>query len=302
MRVVHEAIRKEREDEPGEKRGRHTSGQRSHEQKHRRAREREARQKNQVVGEQLRNASPDERRSDERGHDHRVRERQRPALRMEDVPVEQIERIPRQLVGHPCQPPGGEERVAFVAGDRAPQLLHLRIRHDRGQRHEERNDRKHPGRAHDESAAVAVQVLWSRTRRKVLGQGAGGTRSGTYSPANRAESRKDAAVQRRVAYKNVTREQENTRPEEGAPFRSDRDPLAAQHEYEATLDRDKYSQKQQRNRTRIRRVCPPRQGRPTQRHPPCKARCRPCEPALQFDCILHGCNPDVRFGSYRRFI
>ena len=69
-----------------------------------------------------------------------------------------------------------------------------------------------------------------RTRRKVLGQGAGGTRSGTDSPANGAESRKDAAVQRRVAYKNMTREQENTRPEEGAPFRSDRDPLAAQHE------------------------------------------------------------------------
>ena len=154
---------------------RHIAGERSHQQEHRRARQCEAGKKEQVVGEQLRHASPDERRGDERGHDHRVREGQRPALGMEDVGVEQIERDPAAAGGRPTPAARSRRARRLRCARPCPQLTHLRIRHDGGQAHEERDHRKSPRPCTRRSCGGGrAGPRASRTRRTVLGQGAGG--------------------------------------------------------------------------------------------------------------------------------
>ncbi len=55
---------------------------------------------------------------------------------MEDVRVEQMKRIARDLMRDPRDPPGREERIAHIDADRRGQTLQLRPGHDRRRRHE----------------------------------------------------------------------------------------------------------------------------------------------------------------------
>ena len=86
-------IRQEREDEAGDERRADVPGQRADQHEHADARQREPGEQQQVVDDELRHAEPDQRRDRERRHQHRIGERQRVACRVEDVGVEQMQRI-----------------------------------------------------------------------------------------------------------------------------------------------------------------------------------------------------------------
>ena len=101
MRVVHVAVRQEGEHESCDERRRGVLRQRADQQEHRRARQRKSGEQQKVVGEDLMDAQPQERRHRQRRDDHRIRESERVLLRIEDVPVEQMQGVPGKLV---CDP------------------------------------------------------------------------------------------------------------------------------------------------------------------------------------------------------
>ena len=144
--VVIDAIRRKREDDPGEHRGAGVAGEPPDQQRDADAREREAGEKHQVVDENRPDPEPVQRRDDEARHDQRLGERERVPLGVEDVGVEQMRGRTGQLVRHPRQHPRHHQRIPVVMHT-VPHVQDLRVGHDRGQEREqdERRREEAPG-------------------------------------------------------------------------------------------------------------------------------------------------------------
>src|SRR6202011_292231 len=89
---------------------RHVPGERPR----RNAGEKHAEQKDDVVDGQRRKTGGIEREAEERDAEEVLRERERVARRIEDVGVEEVERVAKGLVVVPMQDPGGQLRVPEV--------------------------------------------------------------------------------------------------------------------------------------------------------------------------------------------
>ena len=147
---------------------------------------------------------------------------------MKDVGVEQIERVAGQLVGDPRQPPGREERVAVVEGDVRAHATNLGIGHHHG----ERGKQTHDEEATDDPPLALSWLAFQRGRvRRIVAERTGGL-------VCARDSRDDATWQRRCAYKNMTRQDENARPEQNAPFRFDGHAEPAWAHDESAVNRD----------------------------------------------------------------
>ena len=105
VRVVIDAVRRKREDDAGEDRRAAVAGQAAHQQRDADARQREAREEHEVVDQDRRDAEPVERRGEQPGHQQRLGIRERVALGIEDVGVEDVRRRDRQLMRDPRRAP-----------------------------------------------------------------------------------------------------------------------------------------------------------------------------------------------------
>ena len=166
---------------------------------------------------------------------------------MKDVGVEQIERVAGQLVRDPGQPPGREERIAVVEADVACPCR------ESGDRSSPRSARKTDPRlgGHRRTAdcpLVGWRSNWAASARIVAER--------TRCLAGARDSRDDATWQRRCAYKNMTRQDENARPEQNAPFRFDGHAEPARARDESAVNRDVGSEKKESDRSRIGRSRP----------------------------------------------
>ena len=165
---------------------------------------------------------------------------------MKDVGVEQIERVARQLVRDPCQPPGREERIALVDADVGAHAVDLGVGHHRGQR----GKQPHHQEAIDEPPSPLVRrgFQLGDVRRIVAKRPCrlGGAR----------DVPRQSDWQRRCAYKNMTREDENARPEQHAPFGSDGHAEPGHVRHESAFNRDVRCEKKESDRSRIGRARP----------------------------------------------
>ena len=92
----------------------------------------------------------------------------------------------------------------------------------------------------------------------------------------------------------MTREEQNARPQEGTPFRTNREPHAGQSEDQAAVYRHIDGQKQQQDRCSIRRMRPPGQCFPAQKHHLCQANYLPAAASSSLGTLLFDCSrPDV---------
>ena len=141
VRHVVDPVGNEREDEAGEDGRCDVPRQRPYQQRRSGTGQDETGQQHQVVDQQRRDANPLQRRRHEARQEQRFGESQRLALGIEDVGVEQPRRRPRQLVRHPRERPGIQQRIAVVVHAVA-QMQHLRIGHHGGQRRERQQHRR----------------------------------------------------------------------------------------------------------------------------------------------------------------
>ena len=140
LREVSNPVGLKREERSGDQRREPRSDQRPRQQVHRDATRRKREQDQQVVGDDRRHAEPDARSGGEAEERDRVRERQRAGFGSEDIGVEQMRRVARQLVRDPGQPPDSEQGVV-VRADLRPEVKGLRRREENGQDREEYEDR-----------------------------------------------------------------------------------------------------------------------------------------------------------------
>ena len=122
---------------PATNRGAGVAGEPAHQQRDADTRQREAGQEHEVVDQDRRDAEPVQRRREQPGHEQRLGIRQRVALGIEDVGVEDVRRRVRQLMRDPGQHPGHHQRIAGIV-HAVGHAQHLRVGHHRGQRDEER--------------------------------------------------------------------------------------------------------------------------------------------------------------------
>ena len=118
--------------------------------------QREARDEEKVVREDGGAACPQDRRRHHRLYEQVVRVRQRRSLGIEDVGVEQVQRIPHDLMRYPRQRPFVQDRVAGVVPGKR--------RGRRGQRpgvHHGQQDEEHEARR-----PQATRVSWPRFGRR----------------------------------------------------------------------------------------------------------------------------------------
>ncbi len=118
------AVRRERIDHRREKRRHGVTRQPPRQQIHARAGSDDAGEEHQVHHQQRLHAGLDERRGDHPLQQHRVRIGQRARLGIEDIGVEQIDRIVEQLMRHPRQPPHAERRIDVPDDQRRQPLRH----------------------------------------------------------------------------------------------------------------------------------------------------------------------------------
>ena len=120
----------------------------------------------EVVREDGRSAGGRHRHRQHALHDHRFREGERERLGIKDVGVEQVQRIARQLVHHPCDRPGIHQRVALIVSGQVRGVARARPgvndrQHGEGcQRREDRMLRVEP----NEPAACPLQPAWPLER------------------------------------------------------------------------------------------------------------------------------------------
>ena len=158
VRVVIDAIREERKDDPGQHAGGRAARQRAHQQRRSRTRHDEPGQKHEVVDDQRRNAGPMQRRRENARQQQRLRVRERPALGIEDVGVENAGRSAWQLMGNPRQDPRFEQRIPIVV-HAIVQMEHLRVGHHGGEHredHQHRGDELHDPRMSRSSESAPV--------------------------------------------------------------------------------------------------------------------------------------------------
>ncbi len=221
VRVVHEPVREKREHEAGDEGGARPVRERSHQEEHRGAREDEPRQEDEIVGGDPRHAEPEQRRAHERRHDHRVRERERASLRIEDVRVEEAQRITRQLMRDPREPPRREKRVTLIEADGAVEVAHLRIRHERRQQRVRNEHSRGVGRVKEKTLLPATPPgggagsdSCSRSDLEdIVPQRAGGAR-------RLPESRGEPTVQRKVSNEEMPRGEQRDGPHRGHATRT----------------------------------------------------------------------------------
>ncbi len=94
-------------------------------------REHERRQEHDVVRDDRMDARRPQRDSRERGQEHRVGERQRERLGVEDIAVEERPGIATPLLVHPAHPPHREQRIAEIGYRVHPP--HLRLEQNRAE-------------------------------------------------------------------------------------------------------------------------------------------------------------------------
>ena len=210
MRVVHEAIGQERKHEPREQRSRQVSGERPDQQEHARPGQGEPRQQKQIAREQRLHAQPDQRRGRQGRHQHRVRVCERPRLGIEDVGVEEVPRIPRQLVRDPREAPRRQQRIADIDADPAVDDPDLRIGHHNRQRsveehhrgrpwHDPRSPKERRDRCLARSHENDVGVSWLRT---------------PNHPPDRVD---DSSVKRGLPDKQMPQDRQRGRPDRQPP-------------------------------------------------------------------------------------
>ena len=141
MRHVVDAIGQEREHDAGKDGGGGVRRQRPHQQRGAGTRHHEAREQDQIMDEQRRDADPMERCRQDARQQKRFRERERLALWIKGVGVEQTRRRPRQLMRHPGQRPGVQQRIAIVM-HAVVEMQRLRIGHHGGQRRKDQQHRR----------------------------------------------------------------------------------------------------------------------------------------------------------------
>ena len=174
---------------------------------------------------------------------------------IEDIAIEQVQGIARELVRDPGKPPGRQQRIADVLNG-VIQLANLRIGHVRGQ---SRVHEEHPENLHDEPPPAPASFLTSVGRRAseqrvVVAQRSGRARRG-------ADRRGHAPVERLPGDEKVPQGGEPDGPQEDSPLGSNRQPDARRFDDESTFECDEGREEKQRNRRRVRRPRPERQGR-----------------------------------------
>ena len=170
VHVVFVSIRRKAEDHAREQRGGGAAGEIPREREHPETRHDDRAQQQQVVHEHGRKPRPNQRRRHEPLDDHRVGIRERARLGIEDVRVEEMTRVRRDGVRHPCEPPHVEVDV-LVRDRRVANPACLRPRHEDGERGEEQR-RPHPA-AQRHSASIPI----SRISRSALRDVASPSRS-----------------------------------------------------------------------------------------------------------------------------
>ena len=210
MAVVLVAVRIEREDRARNPSRRVVAArQRAHEQKHRHAREHETGEQQQVVNHDGMDADPEERRAHQRRHDERVGVGERQPLGIELIRVEQRERMARQLMADPRDPPDREQRIAEV-GDRV-EADDLRPR----QRDDERREAEQEQREFAKRDLLEQRALVEGQRIvRLLHE------SRETEPP---EWREDPGETRRLPYEHVPDHQDDASQQERPPRRAHRD-------------------------------------------------------------------------------
>ncbi len=141
MHVVLEPVWHEREDGAGGNGSAAAPGQMTSEHEHARRGRHDRAQQQQVVYQHRRQPGPEQRGADESFDEHRVGERQRARLRIEDVAVEKRGGSRTQRMRDPAEPPHVEEHVLVLAGARREDQ-HLRPCEQDGERGEQRRGRQ----------------------------------------------------------------------------------------------------------------------------------------------------------------
>ncbi len=156
--IVGEPVRLKRKDRSGKPCGRLRLRFGPHEEVHRDAAGEKRDQHQEVVLDYGVKTHPHERRAQESGEQERVRIGQRIGLGKEDVSVEEVHRVARQLVGDPREAPGAEEGIVVFSQPGA-QREDLRIRQRQGQQGETADDPK-PFLSRESIGADGESLRW----------------------------------------------------------------------------------------------------------------------------------------------
>ena len=155
MRQPRQRVRVEGDDDAGEDAGGPVVGPACDEQAGRPAREREACNQQEVVDQDRAGAEPSERRAGDRRHEERFGVRERVALRIEDVGVEEMSRIGEECVRIPREDPLVQHGVGIVVA-REPRRRARERPGVRDRQRQEQRERREAGASGHAVGEVAV--------------------------------------------------------------------------------------------------------------------------------------------------